>query len=214
MLATVTGLGLSTAAGLNAYIPILVVGLLARFTEQITLPAQYAWMSSGWALTIVAVLLAVELVVDKVAVVDHINDTIQTVIRPAAGGAVFAASSAAAEIDQSAWMRENAWVGWVVGILAALVVHAIKAAVRPVVNTATVGVGTPVVSAAEDTASAGMSLVAILLPALVLLFLAVLAWVAYRLLRRRRRRRGERLATRDAATRDAATRAAGDASPR
>lgn len=194
MLATVTGLGLSTAAGLNAYIPILVVGVLARFTDRIALPAEYAWMSSWWALGGLLVLLLAEFVLDKVAVIDHINDVIQTAVRPAAGGAVFAASSAAAEIDQSAWMREHPWVGWVIGIVVALVVHAIKTAVRPVVNTATAGVGTPVVSAAEDTASFGMSLVAILLPVLVLLFMVAFAWIAYRLLRRRRRRRRERLA--------------------
>lgn len=196
MFATLTGLGLSTAAGLNAYIPILVVGLLARYTSEIALPAQYAWMSNGWALLIVAVLLVAEVVVDKIAVIDHINDAIQTAVRPAAGGAVFAASSAAAQIDHSSWMQEHPWVGWLIGIVTALVVHAVKATARPVVNTATVGFGTPVVSAAEDTVSLGMSLVAVLLPIVALVLLLVLAWVGFRLLRKvrglRRRRRERR----------------------
>jgi uncharacterized protein DUF4126 len=187
--ALLTGLGLSASAGLNAYIPILVVGLLARFTDVIALPHQFGWMSSGWALAAVAVLLAAEVVLDKVAVVDHVNDAIQTFVRPAAGGAVFAASDAAARIDHSGWMVDHPWVGWALGIVVALCVHLTKAGVRPVVNVGTVGVGTPFVSAAEDAMSLAMSLVALLVPVLVILFLIVLVLIGWRLTRRIRRRR-------------------------
>ena len=58
MFAALTGIGLSAAAGLNAYIPFLVVALLDRFTTVVDLPAGYAWMSSWWAIGIGAVLLA------------------------------------------------------------------------------------------------------------------------------------------------------------
>jgi hypothetical protein len=189
MFAILTGLGLSASAGLNAYIPILVVGLLARFTDVVALPHQFAWMSSGWALAAVAVLLTAEVVLDKVAVVDHVNDAIQTFVRPAAGGAVFAASDAAARVDHSGWMADHPWVGWALGIVVAFCVHATKAGVRPVINVSTVGVGTPFVSAAEDAMSLAMSLVALLVPALVILFLIVLVLIGWRLTRRIRRRR-------------------------
>ena len=189
MLVILTGLGLSASAGLNAYIPILVVGLLARFTDVIVLPHQFAWMSNGWALTAVAVLLAAEVVLDKVAVVDHVNDAIQTFVRPAAGGAVFAASDAAARIDHSGWMADHPGVGWVLGIVVALCVHLTKAGVRPVVNVSTAGVGTPFVSATEDAMALAMSLVALLVPALVILFLIVLVLIGWRLTRRIRKRR-------------------------
>jgi hypothetical protein len=189
MFAILTGLGLSASAGLNAYIPIVVVGLLARFTDVIVLPHQFAWMSNGWALAVVAVLLAAEVVLDKVAVVDHVNDAIQTFVRPAAGGAVFAASDAAARIDHSGWMTGHPWVGWVLGVVVALCVHVTKAGARPVINVGTVGVGTPFVSAAEDAMSLVMSLVALLLPALVIVFLIVFALVGWRLTRMVRRRR-------------------------
>ncbi len=52
-----TGLGLSTAAGLNAYIPMLMLGLLARFTDIVHLPAGWSWMENGWVILIIAVLL-------------------------------------------------------------------------------------------------------------------------------------------------------------
>jgi uncharacterized membrane protein len=193
----VTGLGLSAAAGLNAYIPILVIGLLGRYSDVVTVPAEFSWMTNGWALIAVAVLLTAEVVLDKIAVVDHVNDAIQTFVRPAAGGAVFAASNAAAQLDSSSFMRDHSWIGWSLGMAVALVVHTTKATVRPVVNGGTLGTGTPVVSALEDTISLGMSLLAILLPVAALIFLIILVYAAMRLLRRlraRRRRRRQRTA--------------------
>jgi len=197
VLAALTGLGLSAAAGLNAYIPLLLVGLIARYTDAVTLPESYAFLQSGWVVTVVTVLLAVEVVVDKVAVVDHVNDAIQTFVRPAVGGAIFAATAAAEQADASAWMQDNAWAGWLLGIVVAGVVHGLKTTARPVVNATTVGIGTPVVSAAEDATSLGLALVAIFAPLLVIVALALVIWAAiavYRLRARRRRARPRRLA--------------------
>ncbi|MEW1844072.1 DUF4126 domain-containing protein [Nonomuraea angiospora] len=192
MLAALTGLGLSTAAGLNAYIPLLVVGVLANFTDAVKLPDGYSWLSNWGVLAVIAVLLVAEFVLDKVPAVDSVNDTIQTVVRPASGGVVFSATQAAAELDHSTWMAEHPWAGWLLGIVMALAVHAVKAAARPVINAGTAGVGAPVVSTAEDAGSLGMSLVAVFAPALVivaLLAMAVLAWWLIRKVRRIRARR-------------------------
>ena len=131
MLASLTGLGLSAAAGLNAYIPLLLVGVLARFTDVLTLPEPYRWIQSGWALAVVSVLLAAELVLDKIAVVDHVNDAIQTFVRPAVGGAVFAATAAAEQFETSSLFQERPWLGWLLGIAVAAVVHAVKVSARP-----------------------------------------------------------------------------------
>ncbi|MEU1721102.1 DUF4126 domain-containing protein [Actinomadura sp. ATCC 39365] len=192
MFAALTGLGLSTAAGLNAYIPLLVVGVLANLTDRVKLPDGYSWLSNWGVLAIIAVLLVAEMVLDKVPAVDTVNDAIQTVVRPAAGGVVFSATNAAAEIDHSTWMTENPWAGWLLGIVMALAVHTLKATARPVINAGTAGVGAPVVSTAEDAGSLGMSLIAVFLPLLVivvLLLLALLAWWTFRRVRRLRARR-------------------------
>jgi hypothetical protein len=189
MLASLTGLGLSAAAGLNAYIPLLLVGLLGRFTDVIVLPEPYRWIQSGWALGVVSVLLVAELVLDKVAVVDHVNDLVQTLVRPTVGGVIFAATSAAERADASTWMQEHQWVGVLLGVVVAGAVHAAKSTARPLVNATTVGTGTPVVSAAEDAASLGMSLVAVFLPVLVVLALLLVGWAAFAVVRRARRRR-------------------------
>ncbi|MEV0584943.1 DUF4126 domain-containing protein [Nonomuraea sp. NPDC050310] len=189
MFATLTGLGLSTAAGLNAYIPLLVVGILANFTDRVKLPDGYAWLSNWGVLAVLAVLLLLEMTVDKIPAVDSVNDLIQTAVRPASGGVVFSATAAAAEIDASTWMTENPWAGWLIGIVVALAVHALKSAARPVVNAGTAGVGAPVVSTAEDAGSLGLSLLAVLAPLLVLVALILLAFLAWRVLRRIRLRR-------------------------
>ncbi|GAA3083276.1 DUF4126 domain-containing protein [Streptosporangium carneum] len=192
MLAALTGLGLSTAAGLNAYIPLLVVGLLANFTDYVRLPQEFAWLSNGWVLGIIGVLLLAEIVLDKVPVVDSVNDMIQTVVRPASGGVVFSATEAAARLDGSSWMSHNPWVGWALGIGIALAVHVMKTTARPVVNATTAGVGAPVVSTMEDAGSLGMSLIAIFLPLLVVIAVAALALFAWWALRKVRRRRALR----------------------
>ncbi|MEP6856069.1 MAG: DUF4126 domain-containing protein, partial [Pedococcus sp.] len=74
MIVALTGMGLSAAAGLNAYIPFLLVALLARFSDVLTLPQSYAWIESWWAIGIGALLLLTEVVLDKIPAVDTVND--------------------------------------------------------------------------------------------------------------------------------------------
>ncbi|GAB3443395.1 hypothetical protein GCM10027517_21800 [Phycicoccus ginsengisoli] len=199
MIAALTGAGLSAAAGLNAYIPFLLVALVARFTDVITLPQSYAWIESWWAIGIGAVLLLAEVVLDKVPAVDSVNDAIQTFIRPSMGGLIFAATSAASDLDHSTWMTSHPFVGVVLGILVSGLVHTGKMAARPAINAGTLGFGAPVVSTVEDGASFGISLVAVFLPVLVILVLVALAWLLIwlwlKVRRWRRRRRGPVLAS-------------------
>ena len=187
-----TGLGLATASGLNAYIPLLALGLLSRFTDLITLPHGWAWLENGWVLTIVAVLLVVEIVADKIPAVDSINDTIQTFVRPTSGGIVFGSGTAAqtpAVTDPGAFAQSGQWIPIAVGVLVALVVSLTKSTVRPAANVATAGVAAPVLSTIEDGVSVALVFVAILVPVVVLIVLALLAWGFVKLLRRRRRQK-------------------------
>ncbi|GAA6526791.1 DUF4126 domain-containing protein [Intrasporangium sp. DVR] len=195
MIEVLTGAGLSAAAGLNAYVPFLLVALVARFTDIVALPAGLAWMESGWAIGIGSVLLLTEVVLDKIPAVDTVNDAVQTFIRPSMGGLMFAASSAARDVDQSSWMADNPWVGVVLGIVVSGLVHAGKATARPAIDAGTLGAGAPVVSTVEDTASVGLSLAALFAPVLVIVGLVFLAVVLIKLMlvvRRWRRRRGPR----------------------
>jgi hypothetical protein len=138
------------------------------------------------------VLLAVEIVADKIPALDSVNDTVQTLVRPTAGGIVFGTGTAAqtaAVTDPGEFARAGQWVPVLIGVVTALVVHLTKTAVRPAANVATAGVAAPVLSTVEDLTSVGLTLIAILIPALVLIVLIALIWAAVWLLRRRRRRR-------------------------
>ncbi|BCJ42613.1 membrane protein [Actinoplanes ianthinogenes] len=198
MFEALTGTGLAASAGLNAYIPLLTMGLLARYTDAIDLPSGWSWLANGWTLTILAILFAIEVVADKVPVVDHVNDVVQTVVRPTAGGLAFGAGSASQTVtvsDPGSFFSSHQWIPVAAGVLIALCVHGVKAAARPVVNVTTAGFGAPVASTAEDIGSITMSVLAILLPILVLFGLAAMVWVTVWVFRRRKRRREAKLAT-------------------
>src|SRR5689334_19052152 len=168
------------------------MGLLARYTDYIDLPSGWSWLANGWTLTILVLLLAVEVVADKVPVVDHVNDVVQTVVRPTAGGLAFGAGSSSETVtvsDPGSFFGSHQWIPIAAGVVIALVVHGVKAASRPVVNTTTAGFGAPVASTAEDIGSVLMSVLAILLPILVLVGLVVLVLAAVWVMRRRRRRK-------------------------
>jgi hypothetical protein len=201
VLEILTGTGLAASAGLNAYIPLLLMGLLARYSDLIDLPSGWQWLGNGWVIAILAVLFVIELVADKVPVVDHVNDVVQTVVRPTAGGLAFGAGSSSETVtvsDPGQFFSSNQWVPIAAGVVIALGVHGVKAASRPVINAATAGVGAPVASTAEDATSIVVSLIAILLPVLVLVVLVAMVLVAVWLIRRTRGRRREREAARAA----------------
>ncbi|EMY33179.1 hypothetical protein D477_016305 [Arthrobacter crystallopoietes BAB-32] len=193
MFEILTGTGLSAAAGLNAFIPMLILGLLDRYTDLVQLPPEWDWLANGWVLLIVGVLLVLEIAADKIPVVDSFNDWIQTVVRPAAGGIVFSSGVSSETVtvsDPDTFFGGTAWVPVVIGIGIAFVVHLVKMMTRPVLNAATVGAAAPVASTAEDTASLSLALAAVLLPLLVVVLLAVVVialWLLYRRYRRPRR---------------------------
>ena len=192
MLEALTGTGLAAAAGLNAYIPLLALGLASRFLDFVQLPAGWDWLSNPWVLVILGVLLVIEIVADKIPVVDNVNDWLQTIVRPAAGGIVFGSGSAsktALVTDPEAFFASNQWVPIVVGIVIALLVHIAKSAARPAIHAVTLGVGGPAVSAAEDAGSVGLSLSAILVPILVVVVLALVIWGFVVLFRRATKRK-------------------------
>jgi hypothetical protein len=191
MIEALTGIGLSASSGLNAWIPLLMLGLLNRYTNLITLPASWHWLSNGWVLIILGILLAFEIVADKVPVVDSANDAVQTFVRPTSGGLAFGASSDAHTVtvsDPGSFFHNHAWVGIASGALIAFFMHVLKSTSRPVMNTLTLGAAAPVVSTAEDVTSASLSIVAIVIPILVVLFLALIIYGLFRIRRRLRRR--------------------------
>lgn len=192
MLEVLTGTGLAVAAGLNAYIPLLLLGLAGRFFDVVALPAGWTWLENEWVLGGLAVLLVIEVVADKVPAVDTINDWLQTIIRPAAGGIVFGSGSGAQTVavtDPSEFLASQQWVPIAAGVVIALVVHLGKMLARPAANALTAGAAAPVLSTAEDIGALGFSILALVLPVLVVVALLALVIAVPLLLARARRRR-------------------------
>jgi hypothetical protein len=165
--------GLSSAAGLNAYLPLLIVALTARFTNLIQLNEPWDVLASWWVIGALAVLLIIEMTVDKIPAADTINDVINTLIRPVAGAILFAANSGVVGELHPA-------LALICGLVVAGGVHAVKATARPAVTATTAGTGNWLVSIAEDVVSFITSVLAILVPIvlvfLIVLFILFLAW--------------------------------------
>jgi len=176
LLGIFSAFGLSASAGLNAYIPLLVVGVVAHyFPNMLTLNSPWNTLANPWILILLVILVIVEMLADKVPAVNHVNDLIQTVVRPAAGAIAFAASAKVVT-------NMSPVLALACGLLVAGSVHVVKsAAVRPMVTATTGGAGNVPVSIAEDIISTVVSILAIVIPLvmgiiLVLLVSLLISW--------------------------------------
>jgi hypothetical protein len=175
--------GLSASAGLNAYIPLLIVSLLAKFSNLIELAKPWDALTSWWTIGVLIVLSLVEFFADKVPAVDHINDAIQTFIRPTAGAILFAASAQSVT-------EVHPVLSIIAGLLVAGSVHAVKSlAIRPAVTVATAGTGDAAVSVLEDAVSTVISVLAVVVPVLMAVILVLLVILVARWLSRRSKRK-------------------------
>lgn len=168
-----TAFGLSSASGLNAYIPLLMVALAARFTDWIKLDPPFDILKNEFVIGALVILLIVETIVDKVPAADSLNDFIQTFIRPTAGAILFAASTSVIQL--------NPVIAFILGLILAFGVHATKSTARPVVTATTGGLGNAFVSVGEDILSAGMTLIALIVPMLIGVFFVLIGlWFLWR----------------------------------
>jgi hypothetical protein len=187
--ALILGFGLAAPAGLNAWLCLFLVGLLARFTELIVLPPPTDALTNTWVLVALGILTTVEFFADKIAAVDTVNDIINTVIRPLAGGVLFTAGAL------SEWSLDPT-VTFLLGMLSAGGVHAVKATARPVITASTGGLGNPVVSVAEDLVALVVTVTALVFaPLAACLMGAVLLGAGFGIVRLRAWRRKRREAS-------------------
>jgi hypothetical protein len=161
LLGIFSAFGLSASAGLNAYIPLLVVGVLAHYTDLIKLQSPWDTLANPWILILLGILLIIEMLADKIPAVNHLNDLIQTLVRPAAGAIAFAASA-------NVISGIHPVIALACGLLVAGTVHVAKsAAIRPAVTAVSGGAANVPVSIAEDVISTLVSVLAVVLPIIV-----------------------------------------------
>ncbi len=178
--AVVLAIALAACAGLRAWLPLFLVGLLARF-ELLTLGTSWRFLASNQALLLFGIATVIEILGDKITAVDHALDAVSTVLRPAAG-ALLAASVLSFVHDPLLALVS----GVVIGAPAAFVPHAVKSSLRVSSTGLTAGFANPVLSVIEDGVSLVMFVLAVVVPLLVALLLVTVAvFLLLRLARRK-----------------------------
>jgi hypothetical protein len=152
------------ASGINAYLVVLVLGLIGRFTEVAGIPEG---LTRTDVLVVAAVLYLVELVADKIPYFDSLWDAVSTAIRPTVGAVI------GLLIAQDAPTLEQAILA-ACGGAAALISHLVKGGLRLIVNTSPEPATNITVSVGEDVAVAGVTTLAVLNPGLALAIAALL----------------------------------------
>ena len=160
--------GLSASAGMNAYIPLLVVALTGKFfPDTLTLAEPWNVLTSWVVIAVLVALSLIEFFADKIPAVNHVNDAVQTFIRPTAGAILFAATTGTAS-------DINPIFAAVVGLLTAGGVHATKSLlVRPAVTATTAGTGTTPVSLIEDFIAVIVSILSMIIPVIIAVILII-----------------------------------------
>jgi hypothetical protein len=173
-------IALAASAGLRAWLPLLLAGSLARLGV-LDLGPSFQFLAQNKALVVLGVATAIEMIGDKVPVIDHALDVIGTPLRPAAG-ALLAASVLGTVSDPLTAIV----LGAAVGAPSALLPHAAKSALRAASSALTAGLANPILSLVEDVVSILTFVLAVLMPLLVLALLGLTLFLASRWLRRRR----------------------------
>jgi Domain of unknown function (DUF4126) len=182
LLAIGSGVGLSSVAGVRAYLPLALVGIFARL-GLFELPAPFEVLGNGLVIAAFLALAFVESGLDKIPALDTVLDVVQTPIRIVAGAVLFSAALEAG-LDVGA-IPELAAGGGIAGTVAVL-----KALLRPPANAASAGVSAPFLSTCEDVVAVVGGVLAVLVPLVPLLLVAFLLFFFYRVRRRRGRKYG------------------------
>ncbi len=182
------GIGLAAAVGFRVFVPLLVASI-AACTGNLHLNESFAWLGSLTALTTFAVAAAVEVLAYYIPAVDNVMDALTTPLALVAGTVL----SAAVITDLPPLIKWSTAV--IAGGGVAAVTQGVTTLVRAKSTAFTAGLGNPLLSTAEMTASLSVSVLAVLAPllalGLVVLFCAAIVYLV------RRVRRGRTAAQRE-----------------
>ena len=178
--AVALAIALAACAGLRAWLPLFLVGILARF-DFLTLGTSWRFLASNQALLLFGIATVIEILGDKIAAVDHALDAVSTFLRPAAGSLLAASVLSFIHDPHLALVA-----GIVVGAPTAFLPHAAKSSLRVSSTGLTAGLANPVLSVIEDGISLFLFALAILVPLLAaLLLVAVTVLLLWRFSRRK-----------------------------
>ncbi len=184
------GAGLACFSGLRAFLPLAIVALVSRldaFGPLELAGTPFAFLENPWVIALLIVLALVEIAVDKMPLLESVQDFVSTPLRVLAGAVLFGAALG----------HEPAWVialSMVAGAVISGAAHVGKSAVRPAATVSAAGTINPYLSLLEDLTALVGTILVLLVPLLGYLVLLFLLFLLYRVSRRRRRKyRGLRI---------------------
>lgn len=174
LVAVAIGIGLAAATGFRVFLPLLLAGMAARFGD-LPLANGFQWLSTTSALIALGSASVIEVAAYYIPIVDHVLDVLASPIAIAAG--VIASASVMVDIPPE--------IKWPVAVIGgggiASVTKVLSALVRAKSGLFTAGLANPIVSTTETAGAVIVSLMAILIPVVSLLGLAVLLfWLGRR----------------------------------
>ncbi len=139
---------LSSTAGVRAFVTLLAVSLAMHWGLLPAPPHGFAWLASDGALAVLVVASILEVLGDKVPLVDHGLHVLQTIAKPVAG-AMIAGAVVSPGNDPSSILLA------VLGGANALAIHGVSATARAASTATTGGLANPIVSVLEDALAIG-----------------------------------------------------------
>jgi hypothetical protein len=171
------GIGLAAAVGFRVFLPLLVTSI-AAYAGHLNLDANFAWLGSPAAMTMLGVAAVVEVLAYYIPAVDNLLDSITTPLALVAGTVV----SAAVITDLPPLIK------WSTAIIAgggvAAITQGVTTLLRAKSTALTAGVGNPVISTVEMIAAVFVAVLALLAPLIALALVAAFCWITVRMIRK------------------------------
>lgn len=151
------GAALAIPCGLNAYLPLLLLSGLAR-VHRATVYAPFDFLATWPAVLVFAVLVGVEVLLSKLPGIARLQNALNLVIQPFAGGLAFAAIVPPDKMPQA--------VAFIIGVALAEAMHLVQSDLHPalVASSETWRMFEPVISLMQDGIAFMLALLAIFVP--------------------------------------------------
>jgi hypothetical protein len=172
--------GLALSSGVNTYLPLFLLALLARYGHVVHLSPRFEWLVSDQAIVILGFMAVCEILAQKLPVLDNVWDFLHTLLRPIAGAVASGATLNTTNPSETL-------VAMLVGGTLAAAAHSTKSGLRLVSTSKSFGAANFAISLGEDAGVLTATLLSVYAPwvmlAIVIIFVAVFAWIGPRILR-------------------------------
>ena len=160
------GIGLAASAGLRAFLPLLVISIAGK-VGWVPLADRFEWLATWPAVIVFGVAVVMELLADKIPLIDNLLDTLQVWIKPVVGALL--AVAVLTELEP----LPATVLGIMAGASSAGIVHIVKAKARLLSSALTAGIGNPILSLIEDIVALIGSILSVIVPFLIVVVVAL-----------------------------------------